>query len=220
MVSVTRRTRGTTDVDVTNAMEERLLAALESRLDDGEGFTALSVERLATAAGISRATFYLHFRDKSDLIARLLARVEDEVVNAGGLWFENAERARYADLRAVMKSFLTVYRKHHAILRAAAETAAYDPEVERLYQRMIGRFRTESTRAVTRIARAGRAHPHLPPMLADVLSWSTDYCYVNFGTTMDDKALERLLDAMTHVVWYSIFAEAPGTEEPVERAPG
>ena len=134
-------------------------------------------------------------------------------MNAGGLWFEHAERARYTDLRAVMERFLTVYRKHQAILRAAAETAAYDADIEQLYQRMIGRFRAESTRAVRRIAEAGRAHRQLPPMLADVLSWSTDYCYVNFGTTMREQDLEGLLDAMTHVVWYSIFAEAPGAED-------
>ena len=61
-------------------MEERLLAALERLLQDDANITAVPVERLAREAGISRATFYLHFRDKSDLIERLIYRVEQDVI--------------------------------------------------------------------------------------------------------------------------------------------
>ncbi len=207
MVSVTRRRARQADTATAAGMEERLLAALERLLEREANFTAVSVERLAREAGISRATFYLHFRDKGDLIGRLMRHVEDEVVAAGGLWFQHAEDASYDDLRRAMHGFLGVYRKHSAILRAAAETAAYDEEVDVVYQRMIGRFRAESQRAVARIAGRGRAHAELPPLLADVLSWSVDYCYVKFGTGLSGNELDGLVDALTHVVWHAIFAD-------------
>jgi len=209
MVSVTRRRGRAAETPAAAAMEERLLAALERLLEDDATITAVSVERLAREAGISRATFYLHFRDKSDLIERLIDRVEEDVITAGGMWFEHAEDASYADLRAAIGHFVAIYREHRAILVAAAETAAYDSDVDIVYQRMIGRFRAESVRAVQRIASHGRAHETLPPMLADVLSWSTDYCLVKFGTTLSGRELEELIDALTHIVWHAIFAEAP-----------
>lgn len=106
-----------------------------------------------------------------------------------------------------MQGFLDVYREHRAILRAAAETAAYDDDVDLVYQRMLSRFRAESRRAVERIAARGRAHAPLPPMLADVLSWSVDYCYVKFGTALDGAECDALVDSLTHVVWHAIFAE-------------
>ena len=85
MASVTRRVRQANVADIALGMEERLQLALERLLAGGLTITAMSIEALAREAGIARATFYLHFRDKGELIARLIARVEDEVVGAGGL---------------------------------------------------------------------------------------------------------------------------------------
>ncbi|MEQ8659390.1 MAG: helix-turn-helix domain-containing protein [Gammaproteobacteria bacterium] len=209
MVSVTRRQARTAGSTPAAPMEARLLAALERLLESEASFTALSVERLAREAGISRATFYLHFRDKSDLIERLLHRVEDEVVAAGGVWFQHAEDASYADLKRAMHGFMGVYREHRAILRAAAETAAYDDDVDSAYKHMLNRFRSESRAAVARIAARGRAHAELPPQLADVLAQAVDHCYVKLGTTLDGRALDELVEALTWIVWHAIFtAEA------------
>jgi AcrR family transcriptional regulator len=50
-----------------------LLEAMERLLSQGQSFSALTVETLASEAGIARATFYLRFKDKSALVASLLA---------------------------------------------------------------------------------------------------------------------------------------------------
>ncbi len=206
MVSVTRRARAGTEQDTTPAMEARLLAALERLLDRGQTITAVSVDALSREAGIARATFYLHFRDKGELIARLIARVEDEVVGAGGLWFVHAEDATYADLRAAMARFFEVYMRHRAILAAAAESAPYDAQVAALHTRMLTRFVAESAQAVQRIRDSGRAHPGLPSMVAEVLSWSVNHTYVQYGRELDAARREAFIDTWAHVVWHSIFA--------------
>ena len=161
MASVTRRARASVETDTSLSMEERLQEALERLLARGLTITALSIDALAREAGIARATFYLHFRDKGELVARLIARVEDEVVGAGGLWFVHAEDARFEDLRAAMARFFEAYMKHQAILAAAAETAPYDTQVATLHKRMLERFVGESRQAVQRIAASGRAHDDL-----------------------------------------------------------
>lgn len=204
MASVTRRAR--TDVDAALNMEERLQLALERLLDRGLTITAISIDALAREAGIARATFYLHFRDKGELVARLIARVADEVVGAGGLWFVHAEDARFEDLRAAMARFFDAYMQHHAILAAAAETAPYDAQVGELHSRMIERFVAESRQAVQRIAASGRAHAGLPTMVAEVLSWSVNHTYVQYGKGLDDARREAFIDTWTHVVWHAIFA--------------
>ena len=206
MASVTRRARAGSDAEVSVNMEERLQLALERLLDRGLTITAISIDALAREAGIARATFYLHFRDKGELIARLIARVEDEVVGAGGLWFVHAEDARFEDLRAAMARFFEAYMQHQAILAAAAETAPYDAQVAALHKRMLERFVGESRQAVNRIVASGRAHAGLPPMVAEVLSWSVNHTYVQYGKALNDAQREAFIDTWTHVVWHTIFA--------------
>lgn len=206
MASVTRRTRTSAELDAVPGMEERLQQALERLLARGYTITALSVDALAREAGIARATFYLHFRDKGELVARLIARVEEEVVGAGGLWFVHAEEVSYDDLRAAMGRFFEAYMTHQPILAAAAETAPYDAQVATLHRRMLERFVGESRQAITRVAASGRGHAEMPPMLADVLSWSVNHTYVMFGRDLEPAAREAFIDAWTHVVWHAIFA--------------
>lgn len=43
-----------------------------------DGYVAGTIEDVAAAAGVSRATFYLHFKDKRDVLSPLLDRLADE----------------------------------------------------------------------------------------------------------------------------------------------
>ena len=96
--------------------------------------------------------------------------------------------------------------KHHAILAAAAETAPYDTQVATLHKRMLERFVGESSQAVKRILASGRAHAELPPMVAEVLSWSVNHTYVQYGKGLNDAEREAFIDTWTHLVWHAIFA--------------
>ena len=103
-------------------IEDQLLRAMEQLLAEGESFSAVSIERLTAAAGLARATFYLHFRDKAELVTRLMGRVREEIVASAGLWFEHAELAQREDMRTALHGILGVYQKHHVIIDAVVET--------------------------------------------------------------------------------------------------
>ena len=62
MPSVTRKPQVTRQ-QRREQMERRLLDATERLMGEGASFTELSVERLSTEAGISRASFYIYFED-------------------------------------------------------------------------------------------------------------------------------------------------------------
>src|ERR1700757_4393001 len=113
--------------------EDKLLLAMEQLLERGHAFSALSIEQLTGAAGLARATFYLHFRDKGELLARLMERVREEIVASAGLWFEHAELAQREDMRRALRGILGVYQKHHVIIDAVVATAAADAQVKRLW---------------------------------------------------------------------------------------
>ena len=74
MASTTRRPSAAADRRA--AVENRILSAVEELLKGGTTCTELGVERIAAAGGLSRSTFHLHFRDKVDVLLRVIASVK------------------------------------------------------------------------------------------------------------------------------------------------
>ena len=81
MASVTRRSqpRRTARRDEVRG---RLLQVVERMLDDGEGYTEISVERMVAQAGIARSTFYVYFEDKGDLLEAWFGEITAGLRNA------------------------------------------------------------------------------------------------------------------------------------------
>src|ERR1700749_4566064 len=90
-------------------MEQRLLDATERLMRDGASFTELSVDRLSTEAGISRASFYIYFEDKGHLLRRLTTEVFAELASAGERWWGVAGRRNPDDVRAAMAAIIASF---------------------------------------------------------------------------------------------------------------
>lgn len=86
MPSVTRKPQANRQLR-REQMERRLLEATERLMRDGASFTELSVDRLATEAGISRASFYIYFEDKGDLLRRLAGQVFGDLTSGAQRWW-------------------------------------------------------------------------------------------------------------------------------------
>lgn len=110
-----------------------------------QGYGAATVDELAEAAGVSRATFYLHFPSKQKLMRELLAGLQPEVNALYEFLLGNAPT------RATVDAFLTrvfdFYAKNaeaiSASTQAEAVDAAYSKAVEALTfelgQRVVGK---------------------------------------------------------------------------------
>jgi AcrR family transcriptional regulator len=61
---------------MTLSREEWIVAAIEALR--GGGIDAVRIDVLARQLGVSRGSFYWHFKDRSELLAALLARWEEE----------------------------------------------------------------------------------------------------------------------------------------------
>jgi AcrR family transcriptional regulator len=214
MPSITRRAKPRAPVPAAN-VEELLLGAMERLLAAGQSFTSVSVEELAREAGIARSTFYLHFRDKGELVQALMQRVMSEVLAAVAGWLSGPQLADRADLRSAISGVVHAYQQHRAVMLAAVETAAYDAEVARIFYDKMNVMALQTRQAIEGVARAKGATVPLPEV-SDVLVWALERsCHQLLGNKTPAQ-VERVIDALTHVSWHALYAPdalgAPATK--------
>jgi AcrR family transcriptional regulator len=208
MPSITRRPQGP---DHRAAVEAEVLAATERLLVGGARFTELGVKQIADEAGIARSTFYLHFRDKTDLMVRLARDTRQEVFDVGTDW-----QPDNGGLEALVERFatiITIYRERAAVVAAIHETIAYDPVVREFWESGLTGFVDRMRATLVDQQRAGRVAADLDPdTAARVMSWSGEAVmarHVAVRAAADDAKLAREL-AMQR--WYGVYtrtAEAP-----------
>ncbi|KRD06780.1 TetR family transcriptional regulator [Mycobacterium sp. Root265] len=139
MPSVTRATRKSqaNRQERRAQIERRLLDATDRLMTDGTSFTELSVDRLATEAGISRASFYIYFEDKGDLLRRLARQVFGDLTEDAAQWWTVAGRRDPTDIRSAMARIIASYRRHQPVLIALNEMAGYDAQVGETYRELL-----------------------------------------------------------------------------------
>jgi AcrR family transcriptional regulator len=209
MPSVTRKPH-TTRQDRRVQIERRLLDATERLMAGGASFTELSVDRLATDAGISRASFYIYFEDKGDLLRRLAGQVFADLAAAAERWWGVSRRRDPADVLAAMTGLIDSYRRHQPLLVALNEMAAYDPQVGATYHDILT---TIAARLAT-IIEEGQADGVIRRELsaattASALTWMAERtCQQNLPgrPTSHDGELAATL---TQIVWATLYLEAP-----------
>jgi AcrR family transcriptional regulator len=208
MPSITRRPQGP---DHRAAVEAEVLAATERLLVGGARFTELGVKQIADEAGIARSTFYLHFRDKTDLMVRLAGDTRQAVFDVGEHWMPAK-----GGLEALIEGFaaiIAIYRERAAVVAAIHEAAAYDPVVLEFWDGGLAGFIERMRATLVEEQRAGRVAADLDPdTAARVMSWSGEAVlarHVAVRDAADDAKLAREL-AMQR--WYGVYtrtAEAP-----------
>jgi AcrR family transcriptional regulator len=207
MASVTRNAQPSR-ADRRAELERRLLSATERLMEEeGLAFTELSVDRLATEAGISRATFYVYFEDKGHLLRLLARQVMDEISGAARQWWQVTDRRDPNDLRAAIRSIVQTYRKHSALMAAVVETASYDPAVAAEFDALIGEIRDATTQVIEWGQKSGAVRPLPTNQVASALTWMVErVCHQMVRSTPADDD-ELIVEALTQVIWNSIYLE-------------
>jgi AcrR family transcriptional regulator len=185
-------------------VEATLLEATESLLAEGRSYTELSVEQITGRAGISRPAFYFYFRDKRNLLVRLVEGVADLFYDQADRWWSASGTDRRAELRRTLASILALYRTHRPLLTAIVEAAGYDEEIATFWRKLTERFVHATQQHVEAERAAGRARQVAPFPVSWVLVWMTErawYQHVAQQAMSDDE----LVDALTGVIWSSIY---------------
>jgi TetR/AcrR family transcriptional regulator, ethionamide resistance regulator len=187
-------------------IERQLLDATERLMRDGASFTELSVDRLSTEAGISRASFYIYFEDKGHLLRRLAGQVFADLADSADRWWSVAGRRDPTDVRAATAGTVATYRQHQHVLIALNEMAAYDPLVGATY----GNLLTAITGRLTRVIEEGQADGSIRPELdaataASSLTWMVERtCQQNLPTEPDSYDAE-LATTLAEIIWNTLY---------------
>jgi AcrR family transcriptional regulator len=205
MPSVTRKSQAKRG-ERREQIERRLLDATERLMGDGASFTELSVDRLAGEASMSRATFYIYFEDKGDLLRRLAGQVFGELADSAELWWGVAWRHDPDDVRAAMAGIIASYRRHQPVLVALNEMAGYDPQVAATYRELLTGISGRLTQVIEDGQADGSIRRELPAAsTASALSWMVERaCQQNLPNKPPEYDTE-LATALTEIAWGALY---------------
>lgn len=180
-------------------VQQAVLAATEELLGAGGSFQDLKIERIATAAGISRTAFYFYFSDKRELLMRLAEDVTGELYGQADAWFSATEGAPEDQVADALAAISRLYFEHGALLRAIVEVSTYDEEIAIFWRGLLQRFADATTTRITAEQAAGRA-PAMPAApTAFALVWMTErtfYQQLVQGAPVDGEELVAALNGI------------------------
>jgi len=207
--SITRRPQAKRQ-ERREQIERQLLDATERLMADGASFTELSVDRLATEAGISRASFYIYFEDKGHLLRRLAGQVFADLADAGDRWWSVAEREDPADARTAINAIVAGYRRHQPLLVALNEMAGYDPQVGDAYREILTAISARFAAVIELGQDAGTIRPQLSSATAaSALTWMVERATQQNLPGSPSSYDAELAETLTQIAWAALYLEAP-----------
>lgn len=207
MPSVTRRLAA--GAKRRSAIDTQILETTERLLADGASFTELSMQRLAAEAGVARSTFYLHFRDKTELLLRLIENLADGA-------FDLIASAPPVDGRdgfvEAMVRDVAYYRERRHLLAAVLEVTAYDATAREVWNGKLQRFIDQGEQWLRVEQQAGRTAPDMDvATAARVFVWGGFQALANQVLTGDPEQDEIVAREIALLEWYGAFRRPAGT---------
>jgi TetR/AcrR family transcriptional regulator, ethionamide resistance regulator len=171
-------------------------------LNSAEGFLRerplreLTIDEVMAGTGLSRPAFYVYFRDRHDLVLRLISEIGSELFEMADKWLKGG------DLRAGVEGVVAVYAKHGPVLRAISDAAVDDPDVERAYHGLVQRFIDATAEHIRIEQRGGRAEGMTARRTAAALVWMNErYLSMCLGGRNSRQARPREVADTLHQIW-------------------
>lgn len=194
--------------DKRRAIEADVLQATEALLGEGASYASLSIERIATRAGISRTAFYFYFADKRELLMRLAADVTELFYREAGTWWAGSGDSG-EQLDDALSKIAALYRTHGPLVCAIVEVSASDPPVGVFWRGLVGRFITASAERIAAEQAAGRSDAALDPTAtAFALVWMTERSFHQMLVQEDPVPVDKLVAALTRVWRSTVYGSA------------
>lgn len=191
------------------ATRQRLLDTSRELLEEMP-WSDVSIERIATRAGLTRTAFYKHFPDRDAILLELLEALAAQLEEIPAVW-ERADRAEpEALLRDAVAKLVDTFQRHGRLLRALADEASQHEEVGRRYMELGARLSAGVAERIARDVASGRSTLADPEEVATALIWMNErFLHQRFGRQPvgDPK---RAADALA-AVWIRTLYGAEAT---------
>jgi AcrR family transcriptional regulator len=185
--------------------EGEIVAAAEALLRE-RPFRELTVDEVMRRTDLSRPSFYVYFRDRHHLILRVVEHLGNELRTMSQRWYTGSGDGP-AQAREAMEGIVDVFAEHGAVLRALADAAADDPEVERVYGALVQSFVDVTRKHIEAEIAAGRVLALDAGETARALVWMMErYLNLSLGraeTTPRETVAETLTTIWTRVLYLS-----------------
>jgi AcrR family transcriptional regulator len=196
-------TRNRPDPQRRAALDERVLAAVEKLLATGQGYTSISVQRIIDEAGVARSTFYAHFEDKTDVLARLAGNLRQSLLEIVGYWQPDDG---VDGLAAMFLASLTFHREHFAVLAAITETAAYDDGIRDFFSADLGAFEERVAQLLSAEQAAGRVGSGLAVgAMSRLIVWGGESAIAHHIRVDDGSGDQAFAGELAAAWWYGAF---------------
>jgi AcrR family transcriptional regulator len=183
-------------------------------------YREITVAEITEAAGISRSAFYLHFRDKGDLLEIAIGEVSGDLRKAAERWWRG-EGAPAARIRRGVEGFVGVYAEHQAVLRVITEAAGYDDRVRERWLEIMGGFIAATAEQLAAEQRRGLVPDRLDAgSTAEALVWMSERCcflYLSPDGGGSGRSAEEVAEQLSSVWAAALY---PGVVPAQELKPG
>ena len=179
------------------AAQREIIEAAESLLRE-RPFRELTVDEVMRRTELSRPSFYVYFRDRHELVLRVVQHLFQEILTPSNAWL-GSDDGGPAEMRDAMKGAVLVYQEQAHVLRALADAAADDPGVEAAYNGLINTFRDMVSEKLSQQVAAGRIETVDAHQTSTALMWCAErYLYLSFapGSDVDPDAVTQTLSTV------------------------
>jgi AcrR family transcriptional regulator len=182
--------------------EGEIVAAAEALLRE-RPFRELTVDEVMRRTELSRPSFYVYFRDRNQLILRVVEHIGAEMRTMSQRWYTGAGDGP-ALAREAMEGIVEVYGEHGPVLRALSEAAANDPEVEHVYSGLVQSFVDATVRHIEAERAAGRVLPLDAHETARALVWMMER-YLNLSLGREPSAPRETVADTLATIWTRVL---------------
>jgi TetR/AcrR family transcriptional regulator, ethionamide resistance regulator len=192
-----RRRRRTPEV-----AEAEIIAAAQAFLRE-RPFRELTVDEVMRRTELSRPSFYVYFRDRHDLVLRVVGRLESELFTMSDRWFRGSGEGRET-AREALDGIVEVFAEHGPVMRALADAATDDPRVEEAYGALVQRFVDATARHIDGEMSAGHVLPLNAGETARALVWMNER-YLNESLGREPYANPRTVADTLLTIWTRVL---------------
>jgi AcrR family transcriptional regulator len=161
------------------------------------GYGGTTIDHIAEAAGVSRASFYTYFPSKRETLLAAGAKDLQQNMSALGAIAQIPEEWTLEDLKAWIKRYLQYQDKHGAFLQVWSQAAWNDAELRSIGVR--GSMRAAGITG-TELQRLGASHRIDPRIQGQALIAMLDRFWYVWRVTQAPFTEDEVLSALAHIV--------------------
>jgi AcrR family transcriptional regulator len=188
--------------------EAEIVSAAEALLRE-RPFRDLTVDEVMRRTELSRPSFYVYFRDRHNLVLRVVEVIGAELMDLADRWFKG-DGDGPTQICEALEGVVAAFERYGPVLKALSDAAKEDERVEEVYTGLQQAFIDAMAAHIEREQATGRALSGDPREIAMALVWmEEEYMLHHLGipgqTTLPP---EKIVDVLSTILSRVIYGPA------------